>query len=68
MRVGELAKATGVSDQTLRRLAALGLIPAKRLPLKSAHWRFAAADLESIRQTLAESGLIEPAKVSGKKK
>jgi len=63
MRVGELAKATGVSDQALRRLAKLGVIPAKRLPTKSAHWRFAQSDLESIRSVLIDAGLIEsPAK------
>lgn len=59
MRVGELAKATGVPAQTLQRLAKAGIIPAKRLPLKSAHWRFAAADLEDIRAILIGAGLIE---------
>jgi excisionase family DNA binding protein len=63
MRVGEMAKETGVPGQTLQRLAKAGIIPAKRLPRKSAHWRFATADLESIRAILIGAGLIEsPAK------
>jgi predicted site-specific integrase-resolvase len=59
MKCGELARELGVSDLVLRRCAKLGIIPAKRLPTKSAHWRFAQADVESIRATLINAGLIE---------
>lgn len=61
MRTGELVKATGVSDQTIRRLANKGIIPAKRLPIAGTHWRFAKADLGRIRAILIEAGLIEKA-------
>ena len=64
MRVGELAKALGVHDWTLRRLTKMGVIPAKRLPVgKRAHWKFAKADIPKIRAILVEAGVIEePAK------
>ena len=59
MRVGELSKALGVRDWTLRRLAKMGVIPAKRLPSKRAQWRFAKADLPKIRAILIDTGIIE---------
>jgi len=41
----------------------IGVIPAKRLPTGRAHWNYATADLESIRRTLVDAGVIEePAK------
>jgi DNA-binding transcriptional MerR regulator len=68
MRVGELAEAVGVPDRILRRLAKMGVIPAKRLPSKKAHWNFAKADLDSIRQILTDAGVIEePVKKKGGK-
>jgi len=60
MRVGELAKALGVRDWTLRRLAKRGIIPARRLPsTPRAHWNFRAADLAEIRAILIDAGVIE---------
>ena len=60
MGIGELANTLGVSDRILRRLAKIGVIPAKRLPTKRSHFRFAAADVESIRKVLLDAGVIEP--------
>jgi DNA-binding transcriptional MerR regulator len=59
MRVGELSKLIGVPDRELRRLAKIGVIPAKRLPSKRAHWRFAKIDIPKIRATLIGAGIIE---------
>lgn len=59
MKTGELSKLTGVSRNTLSRLAGQGIIPAKRLPSVRAKWRFAQADLPAIRKTLVDAGLIE---------
>lgn len=68
MGIGELAKTIGVSDRILRRLAKMGLIPAKRLATgKQAHWRFSSGDVDAIRQTLIDGGVIEePAKQKNK--
>jgi hypothetical protein len=62
MRVGEPSILIGVPDRELRRLAKIGVIPAKRLPSKRAHWRFAKSDLPKTRATLVGAGIIqEPA-------
>lgn len=66
MRSGELAKILGVPDRVLRRLAKIGLIPAKRLPTKQSHWNFSKADVELIRTTLTDAGLIEEARKARK--
>ena len=59
MRMGELSAALGVSPDVLRRLAAVGIIPGKRLPVRGAHWRFSPSSLEAIRKVLADAGVIE---------
>jgi hypothetical protein len=59
MRISELSEAVGVPTHTLRRLAAKGVIPARRLRTNNAHWNFARSDVETIRATLIEGGLIE---------
>lgn len=69
MRIGELSREVGIASETLRRLARIGIIPAKRLPGKRANWRFAQSDVERIKTILFDAGLIEeePAK-AGKRK
>ncbi len=68
MRSGELSEIIGVPDRVLRRLAKMGVIPAKRLPSKRAHWNFAKADVDTIRLTLVEAGVIEESPPKKKRK
>ena len=63
--LSELEKETGVPMHTLRRLAERGVIPAKRPP--GGLWRVHESSLPEIKRMLEDFGLMEPAKINGRK-
>ena len=65
MTIGQLVKETGANEERIRRFVALGLIPAKRPPIKGSHRRFSRADLPKIRKFLSEAGVIEDYRAPG---